>query len=72
VNAALFRVGKEEKLVLIKRVKLTHEFEEASQECTLLKIGPIGSKFWANKYFLSQLILCEKVWIRSKEASWSF
>jgi len=45
VNAALFRVGKEEKLVLIKRVKLTHEFEEASQECTLLKIGPIGPKF---------------------------
>jgi len=37
-------VGKEERVALIKRFKLTQEFEEALEGSILLKFGPNGLK----------------------------
>jgi len=41
VNAASFEVGKEKGVTLIKRIKLTQEFEEIH---ILLKVGPSGQE----------------------------
>jgi hypothetical protein len=42
VNAESFGVGKEKRVVLIKRVKLTQWFEEALQGHALFKASPSG------------------------------
>ena len=41
-NAASLGVGKEKRVVITKRVKLTQQFEEALKGCPLSKVGPSG------------------------------
>ncbi len=42
VNAASFGVGKKKELALIRRVKLTQEFEEAREVVLYIKLVPLG------------------------------
>ncbi len=42
MNTALFGVGKKERVALIKRVKLTREFEEVIEGLIFKKVGPSG------------------------------
>ncbi len=42
LNAASILAGNEKELGLFKRVKLTQEFEEASEVVCLLKVSPTG------------------------------